>query len=690
MIVVAVHSATDRVSAQALGTFRWQLQPFCNVVTLTIARENGVYTLDGVDDGCGAGPPATVLGTAFPNPDGSIGLGWSSSIPPLVSPLALEARLDIATLGGTWSDSAGNSGALRFAPGGGLGGPMRPVSLNGLRPASVVAGQMAPGAVGADQLAPGAVTAAALAPGAIAGAAGIFTSERIAEGAITATHVAPGAVDLPHLAARAVGSDQIAGSAITAAHFTPGAVNAALGTITSAQIAPGSIQPAHLATPSVTSADLAPGSIGPAAIAAGAIGSSQLAPGAIGASQLAAGAVQAAHLAPDVLPSLIVGTCPPGQYLRGLEPNGAVRCEPFFVPTRTNVITPTSEAWLWPTMAVGEDSRPVVAAYDSNQGRLKVLKCHDASCAAGYSTALPDEPLTFTGFYPSIAIGVDGHPIIAHADLNADTLRVTWCGDPACSSGNISTLAGEPGNGTGTRQSIAIGADGLAVIAHLGLSGLRVTKCGNTACTAGNLTTAVGGPDDGREPSIASGPDGRPVISHGAATAGGLVLKMTRCGNPACSSGNTTVTVHDATPLNLGVSSSIAFGAGGLPVISYRESTSARLWVTRCGDASCSAGNTTTLLSGLPRLWDFVSMAIAHDGLPIIVLSDRDRGVLYAVTCGDDACATGNVITAIDESGSRVGNWVSIRIGSDGLPAIAHGEFPGGLRLTKCATSSCR
>ena len=55
MIVVAVHSATDRVSAQALGTFRWQLQPFCNVVTLTIARENGVYTLDGVDDGCGVG-----------------------------------------------------------------------------------------------------------------------------------------------------------------------------------------------------------------------------------------------------------------------------------------------------------------------------------------------------------------------------------------------------------------------------------------------------------------------------------------------------------------------------------------------------------------------------------------------------------------------------------------------------------
>ena len=151
-IVVALYSGTDSVLAQALGTYRWQLQPFCNVVTLTIAIENGVYTLDGVDDGCGVGPPATVRGTAFLNPDGSIGLGWSSSIPPLVSPLVLEARLDIATLGGTWSDSAGNSGVLSFAPGGSLGGPTRPVSPNGLRPASIVAVSTGPSSRTSDRL----------------------------------------------------------------------------------------------------------------------------------------------------------------------------------------------------------------------------------------------------------------------------------------------------------------------------------------------------------------------------------------------------------------------------------------------------------------------------------------------------------------------------------------------------------
>jgi hypothetical protein len=63
---------------------------------------------------------------------------------------------------------------------------------------------------------------------------------------------------------------------------------------------------------------------------------------------------------------------------------------------------------------------------------------------------------------------------------------------------------------------------------------------------------------------------------------------------------------------------------------------------------------------------------------------------LYAVKCGDDACATGNLITAIDELGSRVGNWVSMAVGPDGLPVIAHGDDNRVLRITKCGTSSCR
>ncbi len=40
-----------QASAQSLGTFRWQLQPFCNVVTLSVtAHGSSIVALDGFDD----------------------------------------------------------------------------------------------------------------------------------------------------------------------------------------------------------------------------------------------------------------------------------------------------------------------------------------------------------------------------------------------------------------------------------------------------------------------------------------------------------------------------------------------------------------------------------------------------------------------------------------------------------------
>ena len=60
--------------AQPLGTFRWQLRPYCNVVSLAVVQEHGLYRLEGTDDQCGNGRDlASVTGLAFPNPDGTIG-----------------------------------------------------------------------------------------------------------------------------------------------------------------------------------------------------------------------------------------------------------------------------------------------------------------------------------------------------------------------------------------------------------------------------------------------------------------------------------------------------------------------------------------------------------------------------------------------------------------------------------------
>jgi hypothetical protein len=117
------------IQAQSLGTFRWQLQPFCNVVTLAVTQNGGVFRLEGTDDQCGAGGDlASAIGTAFQNPDGTIGFGVNIVTTPGGAPFHVDAEITIATLGGTWRDSAGNMGAFVLTPGAATGGTPRPPS----------------------------------------------------------------------------------------------------------------------------------------------------------------------------------------------------------------------------------------------------------------------------------------------------------------------------------------------------------------------------------------------------------------------------------------------------------------------------------------------------------------------------------------------------------------------------------
>lgn len=111
-------------AAQPLGTFRWRTEPFCNVLNLTVTRNGAAFTLDGFDEQCGGNPRLPVHGTAVPQPNGTITLGISVvTAPGSPVPVNLEAVISLATVSGTWRDSAGSSGAFTFNPAGTSGGP---------------------------------------------------------------------------------------------------------------------------------------------------------------------------------------------------------------------------------------------------------------------------------------------------------------------------------------------------------------------------------------------------------------------------------------------------------------------------------------------------------------------------------------------------------------------------------------
>lgn len=114
--------------AQALGTLRWQLAPHCNVVTLAVAFSAGVFRLEGTDDQCqAAAGPAPVIGTAT-LVGGTAVLGFSVTTAPSAMPVHVLARIDTATLGGSWSDSAGNGGTFVASNGSAAGTPRPPVA----------------------------------------------------------------------------------------------------------------------------------------------------------------------------------------------------------------------------------------------------------------------------------------------------------------------------------------------------------------------------------------------------------------------------------------------------------------------------------------------------------------------------------------------------------------------------------
>ncbi|MGE0360331.1 MAG: tail fiber domain-containing protein [Vicinamibacterales bacterium] len=131
-LALSIGLVAQSASAQSLGTFRWQLQPYCNVVTVNVVQQGAVYTVDGHDDQCGAPQRAPLVGLATPNPDGTIGFGLNVVTVPGGRGVQIDARIALATLSGTWRDSAGNSGTFAF--GASTGGSPRPLPTTAASP----------------------------------------------------------------------------------------------------------------------------------------------------------------------------------------------------------------------------------------------------------------------------------------------------------------------------------------------------------------------------------------------------------------------------------------------------------------------------------------------------------------------------------------------------------------------------
>lgn len=124
LVVVGTYSA-PAFAQLGSGSYYWQQQPYCNVITLNVQWTGTGYTLDGWDDQCGTVQRAPVVGTGTLNPDGTIGFGMAVVTTPGGRALHIDAALNATTYSGTWRDSSGNTGTFMYASA--TGGSSRPV-----------------------------------------------------------------------------------------------------------------------------------------------------------------------------------------------------------------------------------------------------------------------------------------------------------------------------------------------------------------------------------------------------------------------------------------------------------------------------------------------------------------------------------------------------------------------------------
>ena len=186
------------------------------------------------------------------------------------------------------------------------------------------------------------------------------------------------------------------------------------------------------------------------------------------------------------------------------------------------------------SVAIGADGNPVISHQVSDLAGngvtgLALYVCDDPACTTGTNLELAVVEDLVVGWYTSVAIGADGNPVISHGMFpdeetvdGPEILALYVCDDPACTTGTNRTLVtqGEPGGYT----SIAIGVDGNPIISHYcdDCGTLDLYVCDDPACTTGTNRTLVtadyleNGVRVGGHTSIAIGVDGNPVISHTA------------------------------------------------------------------------------------------------------------------------------------------------------------------------------
>jgi hypothetical protein len=327
-------------------------------------------------------------------------------------------------------------------------------------------------------------------------------------------------------------------------------------------------------------------------------------------------------------------------------------------------------------VAIGTDGLGLIV-YDGGR-ELDVAHCEDVAC-----TSVTKSTLTTCGvgcqIYPSIAIGADGLALIAFSDISVQHLQVAHCSNLACTSATISTLGG-PEDSAFQTVSAAIGSDGLGLIGFIEPKGLfpKVAHCDNVVCTSATVTSFdpnAGTFRDGM--SVEIGADGLGLLAYN-----GFGLKVAHCSNLACTeTTNSTIQSGD-----VGDWASMTIGSDGLGLVSYLDRPNGALKVAHCSNVACTAATTSTVDTG--NLGGFTSITLGADGLGIVAYEapQTNLGPIKVAHCSNVTCSSATT-TTLDPDGNLFGTGITT--GVDGLALVTFHNQDDGVKIVHCSNAFC-
>lgn len=186
--------------------------------------------------------------------------------------------------------------------------------------------------------------------------------------------------------------------------------------------------------------------------------------------------------------------------------------------------------------------------------------------------------------------------------------------------------------------------------------------------------------------SITVPTDNLPIISYYDST--NAALKVLKCGNYSCTSGNTISTIDNAG--NVGLYNSIATRetVGSTAYISYYDGTNGDLKIAICNNVKCTTA-TLVPIDSVGDVGRHTSIAVpAGDGRPVISYRDTTNGTLKVAKCTNSSCSSAPTLTTI-EATSPASNSTSIAVLPNGVPRVAHISTVNNTRVALCADAAC-